>query len=477
SVQCRNIKIDSDGWKTYLLSTLGRGGNGLYMMDVTDHDSPAFKWYTEVAAADKSGKKNIITMTWEQNEQDVISKDMTTEQKKFLKLGFNSPRPEMGIAPLHGGDGVHKNFIALPGGMQNPVDLGHNGKDGAVFFMLDPKDGKAIRVFDGSDLTNPDLRAGGGVEGPAPYMGMMVSEPTLVRSEKNSYMTGQILAPDNRGNIFRIRLEDKFGEPMDNPEDWEIETVATLQREAAMNTSSASYSVYGGLAAGIYEGNEMWAAGGTADISAPSGSGGGTIRNERQMIFSFSLDKKTGTTQVRDRDWVELKDSGDSDKDMKGWYIKLDPGDDQNAIPEYATVRPVLANGILYFGTFLGKKMDIYDPDLCVTGTETGDSRIYAIDMRTGGASRWSHAAKYRTLNGVKITGFTVSKIGRRKNLLVRYSKTRDKNKAFGDSDILNESNVNLPGEDTLNILLDYSNSNADKIPPGEAVIMYGLSK
>ncbi|MDR1481908.1 MAG: hypothetical protein LBI74_04720, partial [Synergistaceae bacterium] len=59
ALQVRRFDMGSGGvysegthnWGTYLLGALGKGGRGLYMLDVTDHGSPKFKWYREKADA------------------------------------------------------------------------------------------------------------------------------------------------------------------------------------------------------------------------------------------------------------------------------------------------------------------------------------------------------------------------------------------------------------------------------------------
>jgi hypothetical protein len=497
-VQARNINLKAEtgdpklaDWKTYLLSTLGRGGNGLYMMDVTDHDAPAFKWYMEIADSGKTGKKSIITMTGAQNEPDVISEDfMTPEQKEFLKLGFNSPKPAMGAAALPGGSGAYRNFIALPGGTQNPVSPDHNGKAGAALFLLDPMDGRPIRVFGGLDLAGPEksaLRAGGGVEGKAPYMGMMVSEPTLVRSESSAHMTGQILAADNRGNIFRVWMENASGNPL-SPAEWRIETAATLQRSADIEASPASYALSGGMAVEIEnaeEGHGMWVAGGTADLRVPVSGGDGAIGNEEQMIFAFRMSRSQNKTQIRDVDWKELTASSDIKDDPKltlgsepgksGWYVPLEPASGQNWMPEYVTAGPVLDDGILYVGTFLGKKIDIGSDTagLCDAGTMTGYSRLYAIDLKTGGARLWSDGAKYISLESVKITGLTLSARGRRKNLLVTYSDLPG-----GDETKKNISEKIVEKITAMNVIsVTLGDVNNASMPPESTVILYWLIK
>jgi hypothetical protein len=417
---------DGSGWGTYLLGTLGRGGGGLYMLDVSSPGDPKFLWYRERAG------DYLISMSSSDGYPAVAaSKDVQSAQESpYKKLGYNSPRPGMGVSAGIGAADL-RNFVALPGGVQTLVNLDENGVEGAVMLMLDPRDGSVIRSFGSDEAGASASRTGGGVVGRAPYMGMMTSEPAIFRSDSNPYLTGSVFAADNRGNIFRILMEEKDagGVPIPLPvKGWRIDAVATLQSDlSSAAKSAANYSIPHGLALG-YENAAIWAAGGTADISVlktpefPDG----VIQNESQMIFSLKI-KDGERTFARDRLKPLSRDEGrsalDPSENRMGWYLPLEDGG-QNHFREYVSAKPTLVNGTLFIPTFIRRdKIATNDTSICGLVREiNGDSRLYALDLTTGSASFWSGdrgRAKYATLPGVKITGLTHSNSGKNSSIFV----------------------------------------------------------
>jgi hypothetical protein len=427
SLQKRNFDIDQagnqSGWGKYLLGTLGRGGNGLYMIDVSSHENPKAMWYRENVGG------RLVSGNWSNGSGSTLvysSADLTSARNKdlgYLKLGFNSPRPLMGVAQAPGTPNM-RNFIALSGGVQPQtlVDVSKNGNEGATLLMIEPKDGTVLRTFTGESL-DPNWRVGGGVTGPAPYMGMMVSEPSAIRSANNNYLTGRIIASDNRGNIFCVEMEDEATGTARDPEGWTIRTLATLQTNAEKDSGSGNYSIPDGAVVALQKGSgSIWVAGGTSDVVVRKGANdsGGMLKNKSQMIFSFISDKETDTRPLTRNDLKEINaDDPDSyfslgsgsDAAFRGWYIKLKE-ENQNAYREYVSAKPLLENGILLIPTFIQKnKIPVNDSSMCVPeSAANGDSRLYAVDIRTGKAALWSGgpenpSPKYITLEGVKIVG------------------------------------------------------------------------
>jgi hypothetical protein len=429
SLQRRNFDLDQtgnpNGWGKYLLGTLGRGGNGLYMIDVSSHEDPKVMWYRE----NVGGK--LVSGNWTKGSGSTLVysiADLSSAENKdlgYLKMGFNSPKPLMGVAPVPAAPRM-KNYIALAGGVQSriPPDISQNGDEGATLLMIEPKDGRIIRAFTGESL-DPVWRVGGGVTGPAPYMGMMVSEPVAVRSAKNHYLTGSVIASDNRGNIFRVEMEDEATGTARDPDMWAIRTLATLQTDASKDSCSDSYSIPNGVVVAMREGSSsMWVAGGTADVLVKKNANDlnerGVLKNESQMIFSFISDKETDARPLTRNDLKELNadDPGSyftlgsrSDAAFRGWHIKLKK-DGHNTYREYVSARPLLENGILLIPTFIRKdKILMDDSSMCAPESAVnGDSRLYAVDIRTGKPALWSGgpgnlSPKYITLEGVKIVG------------------------------------------------------------------------
>ncbi|MDR3255385.1 MAG: hypothetical protein LBT31_07435 [Synergistaceae bacterium] len=475
---------DGTGWGTFLLGTLGRGGCGLYMLDVSSPNDLKFSWYREKAG------EYLVSMAFSDAEPRVeLAKNVTSAtDAPYKKLGYNSPKPAMGAA-VDAAQG-YRNIVALPGGTQTAIDFDANGGEGSTLLLLDAKDGSVIHVFDGTDVAKSANKAGGGISGRAPYMGMMTSEPFLYRSENNQYMTGNIFAADNRGNIFRVSLEEKDSGGVTKPlsaADWSISTVATLQPDlAAAAKSAANYSMPYGLAAGGVK-STIWLAGGTADIPVlktaqfPEGA----LRNESQMIFALKAEEAAPTFA---RDNLKLLSSKDvksllnpSEKYM-GWYIPLEKSG-QNNFREYVSAKPTLVNGTLFVPTFIQKnKVATNDASICGLVREVnGESRLYALDVTTGGANFWGSgvsagsSAKYIALAGVKITGLTLSKHGKKNSLFLTLDNLSGNfdAKRIGEKKLIGVSGagdmaeiINLPG---IPLIPPFGN--------GKSVIDYWLIK
>lgn len=484
SLQKRNFDMssprDGSGWGTYLLGALGRGGSGLYMLDVSSRGNPKLLWYREkvgnaMAAMDSSSNEPVIARY----------SDLSGFEKPYMKLGFNSPRPGMGVT---GGLRAREqqNFIAMAGGTQTNVDLSNNGLEGATLLLLDPKDGRVLREFDSAHLGRTSSKIGGGEKGPAPYMGMMNSELTLFRSNISPYLTGRIFAADNRGNIFRVSMEGKDASGAARPlgvSGWRISTIATLQADdisAAKN--SHSYSIPHGLSVGSVKGM-IWASGGTADSAAGRSKDypRGVIPNESQMIFGLRADIE-GAPFTRAK--MKSISSGDpmssltSGENYMGWYIPLMKRSSRN-FREYVSAKPVLINGTLFISTFIQRgRPEDDDLDVCAFKKNiNGDSRLYALDVTSGAANFWSGGdksgkAKYITLDGVRITGITEVKNGNRNSLLVSLDNLS------GNFDPKGVGQKNVKGIDgSPNMVevtgLPASAGGSSKVTSGDSVILY----
>ncbi|MDR1915149.1 MAG: hypothetical protein LBQ58_01060 [Synergistaceae bacterium] len=398
-------------WGTYLLGSLGRGGNGLYMVDISDGLSPKLLWYREHAG------NSLISMTAHDDIPTVKSSGFSDKETPLLKLGYNSPEPGLGYARTPDQNRL-QNIVVVPGGLQSNVDLSKNGEEGAVLLFLDPKDGSLLRHFDGNSI-NSGWRLGSGGTGPAPYMGMMVSPPTLAKSTGSPYLTGSVYTMDNRGNIFRTYMEDATGGL--DPKGWYTRTVASLQENTnSAKSSSESYANPYGVSIGM-EGSATWVVGGTADVNVKAGSNypTGVIRNKAQFIYSFRTDNALTDPILRSE--LEPLDANDTDSMVentaatKGWYIPLLSGS-ATQFSEYVSAKPLLLNGVLYVATFIRRdKVNLEDTVLCgLVRTLSGEARLYALDVKSGAAALyensrplWKDGAKYITLDNVKITGLT----------------------------------------------------------------------
>jgi hypothetical protein len=493
-LQVRRLKNASQGadWGTYLLGTLGRGGNGLYMLDVSRYDDPKLMWYYE------KYEDQLISMP----PGSVAPKYETaspTAPSGYFKLGYNSPKPAMGVVMTPGkdADGYQNmiNFISMPGGVQPDPLLSENGKEGAVLLMLDPKDGSVLRAFDSASVEKNSL-AGGGETGAAPYMGMIVSEPALCSSARNDskldrYATGRIYVADNRGNIFAALLEGadrKGGTSPANPSDWKLRTVATLQKNLSeAKISQHNYSIPHGVVLNK-SGSTVWVAGGTSDVSIKKKFPGdtGILSNNLQMIFSFKTNDARMEPLARGDLHQIDRTSPDSvmPPDGKGWFIPLEVN--RHDFAEYVSAKPTLVNGILFVPTFTMTKLDIKEADdLCKTSTKgvDGFSRLYALDIENGGAKLWTSGvsdkkAKYIQIDGIKLTGLTNVKGNKRGDGKATLLATFENLSGGGLNDMGQENANFVKGLNAIEVTPPAGKGNInDNLNPGQTMPLYWIIK
>jgi hypothetical protein len=436
-------------WGKFVLGALGRGGSGLYMMDADQIENPKLLWYRE-----RIGTK--IMQEAESGGSPIEKGTLTDGDAYFLKLGFNSPKPVMGVAARTTApyDDM-RNFIVMAGGAQHELKPNDNGKDGAVLVILDPHTGEVISGFDSASLSSSGLKSGGDVTGAAPYMGMMVSEPTLQRSYVNSAfsgsMTGHIYAADNRGNIFHVGLEkpDADGNivPL-SPGSWRIETLATLQTTSSASSSAANYAIPFGV---IPYKNvaDTWLAGGTSNLFTKKSDGDdGRIANASQMIFSFQT-KPGEQTSVRTRSSLQdMKATKDGDPEYNagshhGWRIPLALDKITNGriteYAEYVSAKSIISGGVLFIPTFVAKgfsESELNDPAVFCAGNARakGTARLYALNVIDG--KRWedgdrsfdwhSSQSKFIEIKNAKITGLSISRGGSVSRGIVTVDKLGD---------------------------------------------------
>jgi hypothetical protein len=475
-------RFDIGGWNTYLLGALGRGGKGLYMLDLANYGDPKLMWYWE-----KYGG-GLVHMTGDDGEPRLLDRDgdlsalpglsdsqRLTTWRGYGKMGFNSPKPAMGAA------GDNLNFIALAGGARSYADAA-NLEEGAALLIIDPKDGHVERVFDSAALLSDRGKWGGSANNWLANMGMMVSQPALYRSDKSQYLTGQIFAADGWGNIFQIFCETNDEgtiKAYDSLNKWTIRTVATLRNGNKPN-GGENYAIPHGVVLGVAK-SSLWAAGGTADVRVLKYDGlndeeNGVIKNTSQMIFAFSASAKNNGTLYRAGntnradDWVNINpDNNAEPKNASGWYIPLQP-DDGKYYAEYTSARPLLIDGTLFITTFRQLKIDTNNVlAKCASRQMDGLSRFYVIDVTNARGNMLKDGAKYEEFKGIKFTGLTDSKRGGRRVALATYdSLLGNGNKAgsnFRDDEMTKSKYLILPQRDILGL------------SDGQSVIDYWLEK
>jgi hypothetical protein len=358
--------------------------------------------------------------------------------------------------------------------------MSRNGRDGAVLIFADPEDGSVIRGFGSGDVEQ-SMRKGKGEVGSAPYMGMMISEPTITRSEQSNeyapFMAGAVYAADNRGGIFGLEMEkEEPGKPMTPipPKDWELKTLATLQSDQELSAGKDnSYAIPHGVTA-LRKDGAVWLSGGTSNILVSAGTANpeGTLRNKSQMIFSFKTEKSQKRVYTRnDRKVLNAAGTdvyGPQDQE-RGWMINLAPARAGESA-EYVSAKPLVAGGVIYIPTFVEKKVNVTDPDLlCGISPRTyGETRLYALRVDSG-APRWGGGGRFSVIDGIKITGFSASLQGGKKRIVATYDNLTGKepniDKQIGARNIneLSSFTIEIPKQAAVNM------------EPGEDVLYYWM--
>ncbi|MDR1510576.1 MAG: hypothetical protein LBS53_13165 [Synergistaceae bacterium] len=463
-----NAASTSPNWRGLLFGSLGRGGSGLYAMDVINPADPQFYWYRETIEEILSGGGDgPLTLVWRASNtsppqgsahpatpytapipesggprDDNYWNDVYQNPQKhaYEQLGFNSPKPYFSVAELKSSSGepAYRNLIALGGGMQNkPISEinrngnmisipDENGKMGAALYLIDPDarfhgdrnpDG-GVRVYNGGSLESvpAEWRVGSERWGDDPYMGMVNSEPVFLATRYNNYVARGSFFADNRGSVFYISFEDpETGTPYESWDQWKIYAVASLR--GAGDAATDSYSIPWGLMGGSRGGSsKLWVGGGTADalLANPPDRDRQNLPNKSQMIFAFVMpDLVEGEKSLRSG-WTEINAEVGGAKvaaNGKGWYIPLQKGNEGDK-DEYVTTRPVLFGGNMYIATFMERKIDT-KPGMCATDKLNGSSRLYAISLETGESVLWNDGnTKYLQFDGIRITSFTISEKG-----------------------------------------------------------------
>ncbi|MDR3254172.1 MAG: hypothetical protein LBT31_01220 [Synergistaceae bacterium] len=283
-LQAKRLKM-SNGWGTYLIGTLGRGGGGIYMLDVTNNTQPKLVWYY-----DNLPTKSVLTtglhtgLIWAdykpaemkagdseplhsgssggEGQLDPLQPNMpkptifttadfdkaTPELNNYLLMG--SYKSETYSSPSSLGDYGQSHFYDY--GAEDPGDDGkyliadlYGGKPGLTVWNLEDFDAEIVDLRFSSFLTEEKWRRGNGKDGwleywqpGAPYMSSITSEGAVLRSERSPYTAGSVFFADRQGNIFRLIMEEKDeggvtralpAKNEDGVDLWKLRTVASLQ--------------------------------------------------------------------------------------------------------------------------------------------------------------------------------------------------------------------------------------------------------
>ncbi len=397
----RSVNFQNSSEHRVMIGTMGRGGCGLYAMDVTSSDTgPRMLWAVDNSSYDGGTFQRKLTAWGGLSAADAVDYadlGLTFQAAAFTKLKDGS-------------------FVCLlPGGVG--LSLGED-KQGKALFALDPETGKIKKKWD-------TLSSG-------ENLGMVVAPITYVErgGGLDEFFTadseGRVLHCETAGQVTSWGLKSPF----------RLVTVRPKQDVAAAADANVSEDLGVAIPKAfcvVTTKTGRWLFGGTADLEAPDLNGGNyrTRVNPQQFLFGLKLEPGKPGLKTKDlREWTYFKDkltpaysgvefSVEEEKKHlvqtgdKGWYLRLRPavtesGDSSRGWgAEFMTTSPYLFGGSVIVTTFI--------PRLASTSCDIGmgDSKLYMFDPETGksdfdgkeyGTTNKGHSL---TFHNVRFTGIT----------------------------------------------------------------------
>ncbi|WP_050792486.1 PilC/PilY family type IV pilus protein [Aminomonas paucivorans] len=368
----------SDGTvHTVLLGLTGRGGAGLYALDVSDPDSPTFLWAVEndlFAYEASSGspklkpKEERQVLRWSRGSTGVTRTAYAHAGLPFSwnyrELLWTVAYPPVGWVE----DGTGRRYVFLLSNGANPTNLQGPGNANGAVYLGDLQTGAVIGRYDEGKEAGKD-------KGASVSPGNFLASP-LVLKEGDSRKLGTFLVGDDQGGVWRG--VSSF-----------TSTGRSFTRILSPSVFPGSLGIAYSLAAGGQWGG-VWLCGVTGDAEGlVSGS------NTQGVFFSVRLrEAEAGNIKSHtDLDEVLQGDQSASDS-PKGFFLRFEHAAGFEELP---TTPPVVKNGHVVFATF--------KPDM--RPCKAGSARLYSLNLATGRGD-WEGEQKYREVENVKISGLTV---------------------------------------------------------------------
>jgi type IV pilus assembly protein PilY1 len=352
-------------WHTILVGGLGKGGRGVYALDMTTPD-----------AGSESGAANKVL--WE-------FPNATTNATVKANVGYVFGRPFIVKTKAKGW------VVLVASGYNNGSGSDNSGGDGhAYLFVLNARTGELIKAIDTTVGSATDTAG-------------MAHLAAFVDDADYNNTVSHVYAGDLKGNVWRFDLSDAI-----DYTHWTVKRLAILKDgvSGTVNTQPVTTEpqfamikiggvfkrlVYVGT--GQYLGDSDVPTSGTEtvpgsqkqtfyglvdDLSNPSGIAPVIADNLRSSLqvqtfgapVTVTTDNVTTTTRTATDTAVDYT----TVNAKKGWYIDLqDPG---AAPSERVSTNPALVSGALIFTT------NIPNSDACVPG---GSSWLNVLDYKTGG--------------------------------------------------------------------------------------------
>ncbi len=350
-----DVQVDGE-YRTLLMGLLGLGGAGMYVLDVTDPDTPFFRWAVENAVFQLYDTK-LLTQNeasvrfWQSGAGSSVStteylhKDIgTNEEVDYRALRFTVSTPFIGYLDREG-----SREWAFVMGNGSSRDVTGEGQNIGVVYVGRMADGTILRA-----LTGPQAQR-------------FVS-PVVVLYEGVRRRIGTFFIGDMGGRIFKGVLADS------NPTNWP-DLLPVFQLTAGVGLS---YS----LDCTVIDGS-TWLYAGTGDME-------GYLGTQSTVDFFVAANLTAGAT--KQNELTAVTSSNPTSINAKGWYIEFERG-------ERMTTPPLVYNGYVSFATFTP------DEDICST---SGTSNVYLLNG-TNAAGGWGGNVQKVTLTDVLVSGLSIS--------------------------------------------------------------------
>ena len=454
-----NNSANDPRWRTVLISGLGGGGNGYFVLDITDINNPKHLFAIE------NDTFNKVVKHWDINES------LTTygyswgnnppEQFDYSKLGESWSTPRILRIKVNGTD----RWVAVFGAGYNSKVAPEYGS--AIFIMDLENEGKLLKKIDIKDNQNASHKyvfsVNSGIKefnmgtyglnsynyvnqklivsGPG-GIGFSISQDTsgntatnikivleqslpvhtnfevtvvnrtdIVNSlpsdlvvitadgtEKATYDGALIYAADTEGKITKVDLTENFTLGSDGLINKNISTTTLFDAQA--NSDNGRY-IFKGIEATINNDNKLWLYFGTGDT---------------QKLQDQSTKIKNRVFGIKDKDFPDFKNINSAgtysnckttpncpqDSDL-GWYVNLEKSQKTSA-------QPTVDKDRVYF--------PIYEPTLASNACKTGKAILRAYDSKCGNS----------LLNVTIGTGVLSKVVKQGDNLYIGISGEADKN-------------------------------------------------
>ncbi|MDR1379123.1 MAG: hypothetical protein LBJ36_08740 [Synergistaceae bacterium] len=403
-MSARDVRDDSESYRTVLIGNMGWGGNGFYAMDVTTpSDSPKFLWAIDNARYG-DGEEADLLINGVRRWGNLATMLLPNVKWDYSNLGLTIVNPV--IVSVDQKDAGRRGDVGLlPGGLGYRLGMDDHGK---VLYAFDPLSGtiiKPIGEYTG-DFVDPTVGQRD--------LGMMISPIIYVVSDDQT--TKSFYTADSQGNVLYCDTSLPV-------QDWKLESIFQLLSSGASGNKPIAIPKALVYAKGRGEIEDEMIFGGTSDLMVPDFSEARKLENPEQYIWGHDLTRASGN--VTTADFYSLPYMQDNppiggtnygvepnvfvganplDPDYKGWALKLRPPTLETKA-EYVTTAPYLYYGVLYVSTFVPKPIPKDQADLTLC-PELGDGKLYAFEPFTG-SGMWPGHLQALVLKDIKVAGMS----------------------------------------------------------------------